>query len=123
MSHFPSPRPVTFPAPGWWAHQNAPDQAWYFDGTIWHPWCLSAGQLSAQPPPASLTDAAHTHLVRCHLSPDDWVRGDLVRHHSFGFGEVIEVRGKDHTAEAIVRFFGVGIKHLSLRWAKLEKVL
>jgi len=118
-----SPSPLEFPTPGWWAHVETPDRAWYFDGKSWSPWVSDGDRTWLEPPPATLVQAPHTSLVRCVLAPGQWFRGDLVRHHSFGFGEVIDVRGSDHTAEAVVRFFEVGIKHLSLHWAKLEKVL
>ena len=118
-----APSPLEFPTAGWWAHRDDPDRAWYFDGNAWSSWVSADGVLWIEDPPARLTEAPHTHLVRCVRSPDGWVRGDLVRHHTFGYGEVLEVSGHDHTAEAYVRFLGAGIKHLSLRWARLEKVL
>ncbi|MGB4654455.1 MAG: UvrD-helicase domain-containing protein [Bacteroidales bacterium] len=48
--------------------------------------------------------------------------GIKVKHNSFGIGEVIKVEGSGANAKAKVNFKAVGVKHLLLRFAKLEIV-
>ena len=49
-------------------------------------------------------------------------RLDDVEHPAFGEGVIIEIRGTGDTAEATIRFRGVGTKHLALAWAPLKKL-
>ncbi|MGI9033681.1 MAG: DNA helicase PcrA [Acidimicrobiales bacterium] len=48
--------------------------------------------------------------------------GDDVVHGKWGEGVVLEIIGSDDKAEAVVRFPGLGEKHLLLAWAPLKKV-
>lgn len=48
--------------------------------------------------------------------------GDDVLHPTFGEGIIIDIHGQGEKVEAVVRFSGIGTKHLSLSWAPLKKV-
>ncbi len=48
--------------------------------------------------------------------------GDDVRHKKWGEGVVLGMTGQGDKAEALVRFPGIGEKHLLLSWAPLERV-
>jgi DNA helicase-2/ATP-dependent DNA helicase PcrA len=47
--------------------------------------------------------------------------GDDVVHGKWGEGVVLQVKGSGDSAEAVVRFPGVGEKHLLLAWAPLKR--
>lgn len=70
---------------------------------------ISAGRKAAAPRPANSQELG----LRV---------GDDVEHPAFGEGVIIEIRGKGDTAEATIRFRGVGTKHLALAWAPLKKL-
>ena len=48
--------------------------------------------------------------------------GDNVSHEKFGIGEVIKIEGSGNDLRATVNFIKFGVKNLSLRFAKLNKV-
>ncbi len=70
---------------------------------------ISAGRKAAAPRPANSQELG----LRV---------GDDVEHPAFGEGVIIEIRGTGDTAEATIRFRGVGTKHLALAWAPLKKL-
>jgi DNA helicase-2/ATP-dependent DNA helicase PcrA len=48
--------------------------------------------------------------------------GDRVNHDKFGLGTVVSTDGYGDSAEAKIDFGSLGIKHLVLRYAPLEKL-
>ena len=102
---------------------SEPDVAWHFDGQAFTGWCSRNGQLSAGEVPIQVMVAPPHEFTRGSHGTTEWQVGDLVHHQTFSYGEVLTVSGRDHTLEATIRFEGVGVKHLALHWANLEKIL
>lgn len=55
-----------------------------------------------------------------NLFDSDLVVGNLVKHQRFGKGEVVKIEGKGTDVKAEIKFEGVGVKKLLLRFAKLD---
>jgi len=66
--------------------------------------------------------AVAPEIARDYPETDTFRAGDVVRHPTFGRGEVVECSGAGSRTTVIVRFPGVGVKRLMLHYAKLEKV-
>jgi len=76
--------------------------------------------------------AAELRLVREKAAAADFVSelgpgegfeiGQAVRHPTFGSGKVIDRSGPGSTQTVLVRFDGVGVKRLMVKYAKLEKL-
>ena len=55
-----------------------------------------------------------------NLFDSDLAVGNMVKHQRFGKGEVVKIEGKGADIKAEIKFDGVGVKKLLLRFAKLE---
>ena len=108
---------------GWYEDLNDQACAWFHDGSGWSGWQYVSGELLFQTDPTLRTPPPELTLVRRQTSLDEIAEGDVVRHHSFGLGVVLDVYGTGKKTEAVVMFLDVGTKHLALAWAKLEKLV
>lgn len=68
------------------------------------------------------TDIADPASVTTEGNSFTFSSGEVVRHHLFGIGRILEVSGSNEKASVKVSFNVGGIKHLMLAYAKLERV-
>lgn len=108
---------------GWYEAAHDSRRAWFHDGSDWTGWQYVDRDLLFQREPTLQGPPPTVNLVRRQTPPDEIIEGDVVRHPTFGLGVVIDAHGTGKRMEAVVRFLDVGVKHLALAWAKLDKVV
>jgi len=72
-------------------------------------------------PPARLATVGPTTSPAPKVTTSPFKTGDKVRHAKFGEGIVVEVKPVKEDVEVTVAFAGVGVKRLSLAFARLER--
>jgi DNA helicase-2/ATP-dependent DNA helicase PcrA len=67
-----------------------------------------------------LSSSASSSNSNANLFDNDLAVGNIVKHQRFGKGEVVKIEGKGTDVKAEIKFEGVGVKKLLLRFAKLD---